>query len=123
MLGLVVLLAAIAYLAVELGVPVGGISRGDAVRASANALPSSTAPTVDWAIVAPLGLFRGGATDLAAPWDQIVWVVRLRGTYPPASCGGPALPGAPQRCPPDDHTATVMLDYRTGQFAMATIEP
>ena len=122
-LAVLVLLVAAVYAAIELGVPVGGISRGDAIQRSVQEIPSTTTPVTEWAIVAPLGLFRGGASELAAPWKQVVWVVRLSGTYAPGSCGPAPAPGQQPHCPPDDHTATVMLDYRTGTFVMATLEP
>ena len=122
-LGLVLLLALAALAAVEAGAPVGGISRGEAIDAAQRAVNSTAQTGVDWAFVAPLLFFRGGAGDEVAPPLEIVWAVRLRGTFPPASCGPVPQPGQKAHCPPPDHTATVMLDYRSGRFVMATIEP
>ena len=117
----VLLLATLAI--VEAGVPVMGVSRGDAIATAERQVQSTDGASVQWAVVAPLVFFRGGASDLAAPWNEMVWAIRLKGTYPPGSCGPAPLPGQRPHCPPDNHTATVMLDYRTGRFVMARIEP
>jgi len=82
---------------------------------------SSTPPTVRWAIPGPLLFFRGGASDVVAPWNRFVWAVRLSGSFR-GSCGPVHVSDEPLRCPPE-HTATVMLDYVSGEFVMASIEP
>jgi hypothetical protein len=105
---------------IEFGVFLGGESRGDAIAAAESQIPSTTRQSVMWAVIAPLVLFRGGASEEAAPGKEIVWVVRLSGTYPPASCGPVPHPGQQVHCPPDAHTATVILDYLTGRFVMAS---
>jgi hypothetical protein len=67
--------------------------------------------------------FRGGATDAVAAGDTKVWAVTFSGTF--QSSGGPPCPSA-EPCDPQrrfDHSITVILDYQSGQFIMASIEP
>jgi hypothetical protein len=65
--------------------------------------------------------FRGGATDAVSPGYRLSWAVTFRGTFS-GSCP-PAGPSGPSQCLPTDHTETVILDYRTGAFIMASITP
>ena len=119
----VVFVVALALLvAVEAGVPVAGISHGDAIAvALAQArVGSSTPPQVAWAFPGLFGFFRGGSTDAVSPWSRRVWAVRLSGTYQ-GSCP-PSGTRSQLRCPVD-HTETVILDYVSGEFIMASIEP
>ena len=120
-----VLLVGLALLALlETGVPLGGVSRSDAVAAATRQAKaaSSTPPQVQWAVPGLFGWFGGGAGDSVARWNRPVWAVRLTGTFR-GSCGPAPTLDEPLRCPGPDHTETVILDYRSGEFIMASIEP
>ena len=65
--------------------------------------------------------FRGGATDAVAPGNKKVWAVSFSGTF--QGSGGPACISRPCATPAFDHTITLILDYGTGAFIMASIEP
>ena len=122
--GGVVAVAVLTTLAVEAGVPIGGISRSEAVAAATTRVKveSSTPPQLAWAVPGLFGFFRDGATDAVGPWSRPVWAIRLTGTFR-GSCGPASVLDEPLRCPGPDHTETVILDYRTGEFIMASIEP
>jgi hypothetical protein len=113
------------FFAVEAGITLGGISRGQATALAVNhaETESSTAPRVLWAVPGIFGLFRGGATDEVSPWSRWVWAVRLAGTFL-GSCPPTGITNGqgPLRCS-TDQMETVILDYRTGAFIMASIEP
>jgi len=67
--------------------------------------------------------FRGGTTDAVAPGDTKVWAITFSGSF--MGSGGPPCPsGEPcDRVPAFDHTITVILDYSSGAFIMASVEP
>lgn len=70
----------------------------------------------------PFRDFRGGATDAVAPADSKVWAITFTGIF--LSSGGPPCPsGEPCDRPGPNHTISVILNYRTGAFIMASIEP
>ena len=77
-------------------------------------LPSFNQPSVAWATPGLLAFFVDRPLGSMSQWQELVWAVRLNGTFKPASCGPAPPPGQPAHCPPDDHTATVVLDYRRG---------
>jgi hypothetical protein len=52
------------------------------------------------------------------PPETWVWVVEVRGTEQSSSCGGFVLSGAPQSCPPPNHSAVAFVDYMTGRWLM-----
>ncbi len=117
----VLLLAAAWFAAVEVGLPAGGISRNDATALALRQVHSSTAPSLSWALPGLFAFFRDGATNAVSPWHRVVWAVRVTGTFQ-SSCG-PASEPLIRRCPSPDHTETVLLDYVSGEFIMASIEP
>ncbi len=67
--------------------------------------------------------FRGGSTDAVAPGDTKVWAITFSGTF--MGSGGPACPSAEacDRTVTYNHTITVILDYSSGAFIMASVEP
>ena len=71
----------------------------------------------------PFREFRGGATDAVARGDKRVWAVTFSGTF--MGSGGPPCPSAEPCDRPitPDHVITVILDYSTGEFIMASVEP
>ena len=121
--GVVLMVALAAFAIIEAGIPIGGVSRPEATRLAVVQAQAQSAgmPSVKWAIPGMFGVFRGGATDAIAPWYRTVWAVRISGTFH-TTCGPFRTGVEPLRCP-DAHTETVILDYVSGQFIMATIEP
>jgi hypothetical protein len=102
-----------------------GISESQAIeiaRHQAQVMSSSTVEFVD-VKTGQFRDFRGGATDAVAPGGTKVWAVGYTGTF--QSSGGPPCPSA-EPCDPQprfDHSITVILDYRSGRFIMASVEP
>jgi hypothetical protein len=122
-LGVVILIVVACLIALELGLPIGGLSRDQAIRAASRQIASTTPASVRMAIPGPLILLRAGEVDAVSPSYRMVWAITFNGTYEPASCGPFSITGSTQRCPPSDHTATVYVDYVNGTFIMATIGP
>src|SRR5690349_17190467 len=122
--GLVIVIAAAVLVAagclgvLEAGIPLGGISRSQAIAIAENRgfLPSDR--QLSWAIPGPFTVFQGGGTSEVVPPYHLVWAVTFSGTFAPASCG-PFVPGKAPQCPPPNHTETVVLDYFDGTFIMA----
>jgi hypothetical protein len=128
LLGLLLLVAIALLGAVELGVPIGGLSRSDAVALATTMvrpmeLPSFNQPSVAWATPGLLAFFVDRPLGSVSQWQELVWAFRLQGTFNPASCGPATPPGQSDHCPPGDHTATVVLDYRRGIPIFIEIEP
>lgn len=121
--GVVIVTLAACLIALELGMPLGGLSKDQAVRAASRQIPSTTPARLQMAIPGPLILLRGGQSDAVSPAYRLVWVITFKGTYDPASCGPFPESGSPPQCPSPDHTATVYVDYVNGGFIMATIGP
>ena len=102
------------------GVLTNGISRQDAITAARQNVSGQVSAVVS-ASSGPLGSFIGPGTLPEEPRDHLVWAVVFRGTFPPASCGPVPPPGQLPHCPPDAHTALVVLDYKTGEFILASL--
>ncbi len=118
-----VLAVALAWLvAAEADIPAGGLSREQATTLAFHQVQSDTPPESRLAVPGPFLLFRGGATDAVSPWYRMVWAITFSGTFQ-SSCGPAPLPGQTAHCPPPNHMETVVLDFRTGDFIMASIEP
>jgi len=102
-----------------------GISESHAIEAARQQAQVQSSSTVKLVSVrsGPFRDFRGGATDAVAPGDTKVWAIEFSGTF--LSSGGPPCPSAEacDRLPLTDHTITVILDYSSGAFIMASIEP
>ena len=97
--------------------PGAGLTKAQAVAAAQKALPGSTG-VVD-ARVGRMADFDPNQGFTAA--DRLVWAVVLSGSFP-GSCGPAPLPGATMHpCPPPARTATVILDFRTGEFLVASM--
>ncbi len=107
----------------EAGLPVGGLSRNQAIAIADRQVYSEPGKQVRWAVPGPFGLFRDHATDAVSPPARLVWAVAFSGTFPPPSCGPFNPNGNPPHCPPPDHTETIILDYFTGQFIMGSLSP
>jgi hypothetical protein len=93
--------------------PRGGISL---TRAAAVALRYEGGRVV-LATVRRIGNVLGDHTA-GIPPETWVWVVEVRGTEQSSSCGGFVLSGAPQSCPPPNHSAVAFVDYMTGRWLM-----
>jgi hypothetical protein len=125
LIGVVVFLILVAAWvgALELGLPVGGLSRDQAISLARRQIASTTPASVRVAVPGPFVLFRGGATDAVSPGYRLVWSIMFSGTYDAASCGPAPLAGGTPHCPPPNHAATVVVDYFNGAFIMETIGP
>jgi len=118
-----VLLLMIGWVSVALvGVPLGGLSRGQATTTASRQVHSDTPAQALNAVPGLFWFFRGGATDAVSPGYRLSWAVTFRGTFS-GSCPPAGGPGSPSHCLPTDHTETVILDYMTGAFIMASITP
>lgn len=60
---------------------------------------------------------EAASSSLAAPPDEWVWAFVVRGSFPPASCGG--YTATPHACPSPATTMLILLDARTGEFVLA----
>jgi hypothetical protein len=70
------------------------------------------------ATVGPIDRFDPGQAQF--PGDHLVWAVVVSGTFQ-GSCGPAPAPGTtPRPCPPPAKRATVVVDYFTGEFIVAT---
>lgn len=128
LIGLLLVLGIALVGTVELGVPVDGLSRGEAITAAATLirpmeLLSFNEPSVSWATPGLLAFFVDQPFASVSQWQQLVWAVRFHGTFQAASCGPAPPPGQVKTCPPGDHTATVVLDYRRATPIFIKIEP
>lgn len=115
------LLIGLCLMALEVGLPLGGLTRDQATSVAVHQLTSTTPASAQLAVPGPLVLFRDGAGAAAAPKYRMVWAITFSGTFPPASCGPPPPPGEQPHCPPPNHTETVVIDYFSGEFIMAEI--
>ena len=102
-----------------------GISQSQAIEIARQQAQAASSTTVALMSVktGPFRDFRGGTTDAVAPGDTEVWAIDFSGTF--QSSGGPPCPsGEPCDRPASlDHRITVILDYSTGAFIMAGIDP
>lgn len=98
----------------------GGISREEAIRVARREAPGQVSAVVS-ASYGPLGRFIGPGTLPGEPRERVVWAIVFRGTFPPVSCGPAPPPGQMAHCPPDAHTALVVLDYETGEFILGSV--
>ena len=114
----VVVLSSLA--AVEVGVPLGGLTHAQASAAARAAFPGGPM-TERWALPGPFMLFRGGSTDAISPGTRWVWAVNFRGTFR-GSCGPPTIDVEPAVCQAG-HTAMVVVDYVSGEFIQAEVGP
>jgi hypothetical protein len=114
---LALLLVGLLVGAVVAGIPLGGISKGEATTLASQQVHSNSPPQFVGASPGLFWFFRGGATDAVGPGYTPVWAVSYRGTF----IGSCPPPGG--HCPPPDHSEMVILDYRSGAFIMASITP
>jgi len=120
LLSIVVLIATASFGALEAGVPIGGISRDQAIAIAARQGFVASGSQVGSALPGPLGMF---GTDVSSSPYRLVWAVTFRGMFQAPSCGPYVPPPGKQHCPSPDHNATVILDYFTGDFVMGSITP
>lgn len=94
-----ILIAGAGLITLELGLPLGGLSRDQAILAASRQITSTTPARVQMAIPGPFILLRRGQVDAVSPADRLVWAIAFNGTYAPASCGPFRPPGTNQQCP------------------------
>jgi hypothetical protein len=103
-----------------------GISQAQAIEIARQQAQAGSSTTVELKGVkaGPFRDFRGGASDAVAPGDTKVWAITFSGTF--RGSGGPPLCPSGEPCDRPialDHTITVILDYSSGAFIMASVEP
>jgi hypothetical protein len=93
----------------------GGLTRDQAVASAHRAYPFDA--VID-ATTGPIDRFEPGQARF--PGDHLVWAVVVRGTFQGACGPGPAPGTTPRPCPPPAKRATVVVDYFSGEFIVAS---
>ena len=94
-----------------------GLTREQAIATAQKAVPGSTG-VVDTRVGRMVDFEPSQSTTTP---DRMVWAVILAGSFP-GSCGPAPLPGDTMHpCPPPARTTTVILDFSTGEFLMASM--
>src|SRR3989442_9271618 len=111
LLTVVVLLATASFGALEAGVPIGGISRDQAIAIAARQGFVASGSQVGSALPGPLMMF---GTDVSSSPYRLVWAVTFPPTVPAPSWGPHAPPPRQQHCPSPHPNPPLSLDYFTG---------
>jgi hypothetical protein len=117
--GALILLAIVAEVMLQVGLPAGGLSRDRAIDMASRQVHSTSPTQISFANAGPLLMF---GTDVSSSPSRLVWAVNFSGTFPPSSCG-PYIPNAKPHCPPPNHHELVVLDYFDGTFIYASLYP